>query len=119
MLPRGAGSLEGAYGKSRAHRVSVPWVADVTWSPEQRVQIGPPPGGAFVSYGRHWCASVSWWLPAAAAAMLPAARALSWLKRARRRPAEGLCPACGYDLRASPGRCPECGTATAKGPSPS
>ena len=36
--------------------------------------------------------------------------------KARARKAErdrdaGLCPSCGYDLRASPGRCPECGVA--------
>ena len=57
------------------------------------------------------------WVPcslvAAACGVLPAL----WLRRARQRgrararTAAKLCPACGYDLRASPDRCPECGAA--------
>ena len=44
----------------------------------------------------------------AVAAVLPAWR-LAAVARRRRRGRAGLCPACGYDLRATPGRCPECG----------
>jgi hypothetical protein len=48
------------------------------------------------------------------ALFLPLARLVRWCRRMRR-PAPGLCPACGYDLRATPERCPECGRAA--GPS--
>jgi hypothetical protein len=51
------------------------------------------------------------WVVVAATAPLPLFRGLQ-LVRARRakRRRPGVCPACGYDLRATPGRCPECGT---------
>ena len=59
---------------------------------------------------------VPFWVPAVTSAALPAAWvvAAARQRRSAARAAAGLCPACGYDLRATPGRCPECG----KVPSP-
>ena len=60
--------------------------------------------------------SVEWGFPlpplAVAAALLPLMRLSVRNSRLRREVARrrlNLCPACGYDLRATPGRCPECG----------
>jgi hypothetical protein len=49
-------------------------------------------------------------------AILPLTWFGHWVWRSGRRQDRlmfGLCPECGYDLRASKGRCPECGTAAA------
>ncbi len=51
------------------------------------------------------------WAVVLITSVLPAQR-LRALRRdllRSRRTASGVCPRCGYDLRASPGRCPECG----------
>ena len=48
------------------------------------------------------------WFPALLFAILPTIRLVKIL-RTRRRHRAGLCPTCGYDLRATPERCPECG----------
>lgn len=49
-----------------------------------------------------------WLIPAGVLIPLVLAGVLGAMRR-RRRVRRGLCPACGYDLRATPGKCPECG----------
>ena len=51
---------------------------------------------------------VPFWFLVIALSIAPAVWARRvWRQRVRQR--TGLCPRCGYDLRATPGRCPECG----------
>ncbi len=75
------------------------------WAPRPRPNMfGAPVDRSSVA--------VPHWLPALLLAAWPAGSAAARLlakRRARRRRARGLCPACGYDWRETPGRCPECG----------
>jgi hypothetical protein len=74
----------------------------VQWA---RQTVGPADSG--------WAMKVRWSNLVALAAIMPAYRGMRFVRRwgaRRRRLRMGLCPRCGYDLRATPDRCPECGT---------
>ena len=136
-------TADGGRGLSLTHGKIVFWRTDVSppepviAAPFGYVALRPPPdpsiylvydrwitdrrlpgvrvvGGVFNSsmVGRQLWISFAW--PALAFALLP----FLWLRRLnelnrRNRMSRGLCPCCGYDLRATPDRCPECGTLAA------
>lgn len=79
----------------------------------QLMQITPPP-----TLGEnYWEVVFPLWLPPS---IFLAPALMIWIAtrlRSRHRKRHGLCPICGYDLRASPATCPECGTANTR-PSP-
>ena len=62
-------------------------------------------------YAPFYAVAVPHWFLAGVAGSLFGA-SWSWRRRRRRcRTPSRVCPACGYDLRATPDRCPECGRA--------
>jgi hypothetical protein len=86
----------------------------------------PPPRSVwnrlgFMTWQNGWSSSFAdsgrkvYAIPAWSIALLTAISPVVWLRRKlrqRRRYGHGLCPKCGYDLRATPDRCPECGAST-------
>ena len=76
---------------------------------DYRAHAEPLPEHITYGLGQHGFRAVLFGALAAAAAWRLQANL-----RIRRRKRHGLCPACGYDLRASPDRCPECGNPTPK-----
>jgi hypothetical protein len=62
---------------------------------------------------RAWSLRIEYWPLTVFAALLTSALFVMWyfrIRRPGRRLAAGMCPACGYDIRATPEKCPECGT---------
>jgi hypothetical protein len=104
------------YGVNRPAGLRTYWLGDN----DTRIMSFPAPGfsadsSVYMSAGYRDVScnvAIRPWLPLVLFLVLPAL----WLirrRKASRAKRRGLCPVCGYDLRATPDRCPECGTARA------
>jgi hypothetical protein len=91
-------------------RVTLSPVGSVDWGSPVAPQFSARPSpGAVVSFSA--VVVQSWWVALLLAFPLVCRVSLVLRRRmaGRSRRLRGLCPACGYDVRASPSRCPECG----------
>jgi hypothetical protein len=72
------------------------------------LRIGGAARCAFVDYSI--CTAPYWLLFVLGLVPALVSRTVHRMRAGRR--SAGLCPTCGYDLRATPDRCPECGATT-------
>jgi hypothetical protein len=88
---------------------------DTVWGRRGLLLIRHPPGKSHAdNLTSELIFGVPHWLPTLLFSLLPLHRLIKILRRSRCF-AAGLCPVCGYDLRATPARCPECGTVNQPG----
>ena len=82
------------------------WSVHARANPDAFFIFGRQP---FYGYPRNYFnVHLYYWFVMPATALLPAVFVYKRLRKPRVVRA-GLCPTCGYDLRATPSRCPECG----------
>ena len=100
--------LRAVQSDADAEMIATPLLAFPPASPGNAFGFGRV--GATLGAGKGaWTTTVPYWSVCALLALPPMLR--QYVRRRDRRRAEaGLCPACGYDLRGTPGRCPECGS---------
>jgi hypothetical protein len=91
IVAEGSGSKRWAFRHNRSRTPELP--------------VARRAGFVFHRQAGELAVGVPHWLPS----LLLATPAAVALVRRNRRRVPGLCPACGYDLRATPDRCPECG----------
>ena len=120
----------GAMGGANARTARIPAVVQlarggvcvVVESDGTVLRIPPAPPGPITALTLSsplpfWKVFVPHGTAAAALGVLPLLTAFR-AARARRCRRTGLCPACGYDLRATPDLCPECGAVPSAAPEP-
>ena len=90
-----------AWSSANRQWLGFSYVRDDSWLPKAQLQWGYPTARSRALFVPHWAI-------VALTAILPATALLRYARNRKRR-RDNLCPKCGYDLRATPGRCPECG----------
>ena len=95
-------------GGTSGYPASVRWHFGLVWQTYDAYHADFRLGiSGFITH--HRLVVIPYWALGIPFALAPLGWAVSWFRR-RWRFGAGLCPSCGYDLRATPGRCPECGT---------